>query len=87
MARINHVALKVTDLGRATVVTLYMLPEFQQLLAPILKKQLKPGTRVVVHDYVLPGWQDEQQMSVDGPFRKHTLYLYRIPERKDKGQP
>jgi uncharacterized protein (TIGR03000 family) len=74
-------ALKVADIGHATVVTLYMLPEFQEKLAPILKKELKPGTRVVAHDYWLPGWTDEQQVSVPGPFRKHTLYLYRVGDK------
>src|SRR5690606_37179516 len=36
-------ALKVDDIGKATVVTLYMLPEFNKRLAPILQKKLKPG--------------------------------------------
>src|ERR1043166_3992034 len=39
------------DVSPATVVTLYMLPEFNAKLRPILERQLKPGTRVVSHDY------------------------------------
>jgi len=75
-------ALKVADISKATVVTLYMLPEFQEKLAPILKKELKPGTRVVAHDYTLPGWKEEDTVNIQGPFRQHTLYLYRVKEKK-----
>jgi uncharacterized protein (TIGR03000 family) len=77
-------ALKVKDISKATVVTLYMLPEFQEKLAPILKKELKLGTRVIVHDYALPGWKEESAVKIDGPFREHTLYLYRVREKKEK---
>lgn len=69
-------ALKVKDISKASVVMLYMLPEFQKQLAPILKRDLKAGTRVVSHDYALPGWEPERVVSVRGPFRMHVLYLY-----------
>jgi outer membrane protein assembly factor BamB len=75
-------ALMVKDLSKATVITLYMLPEFQAKLAPILKKELRPGTRIVVHDYGLPGWQEEESTSLPGLFRPHTLYLYRAGDKK-----
>jgi len=79
-------ALKVADISKATVVTLYMLPEFQEKLAPILKKELKPGTRVVAHDYTLPGWKEEATENIQGPFRQHTLYLYRVKDGKSKAK-
>jgi hypothetical protein len=47
-------ALKVHDISRATVVTLYMLPEFNQKVRPILERELKPGARVVSHDFEVP---------------------------------
>jgi hypothetical protein len=59
-----------------------MLPEFQEKLAPILKKTLKPGTRVVAHDYALPGWKEENTVQIQGPFREHTLYLYRVEKKE-----
>ena len=59
-----------------------MLPEFQQKLGPILKKELKPGTRVVVHDYPLPGWKEETKVNIPGPFREHQLYLYRVTDKE-----
>lgn len=76
-------ALKVADLSRATVVTLYMLPEFQKQLVPILKRSLKAGARIASHDYILPGWKEDQTINAQGGFRQHTLYLYRIEEKKE----
>jgi uncharacterized protein (TIGR03000 family) len=77
-------ALLVADISKATVVMLYMLPEFQAKLAPILKRELKKGTRVVAHDYVLPGWEAAQEEEVAGIFRPHALYLYRVGSDKKK---
>ncbi len=71
-------ALKVPDLSQATVVTLYMLPEFQAKLAPILKNALRPGTRIVAHDFSLPGWTAVQTVNVPGLFHGHRLFLYRV---------
>jgi uncharacterized protein (TIGR03000 family) len=76
-------ALKVADISKATVVMLYMLPEFQRKLAPILKRELKEGTRVVAHDYWLPGWEAVETDDVTGPFQDHALYLYRIGGNKE----
>jgi len=51
-------ALK-TDLSSATVVTLYMFPWFNEMLRPKLQK-LKPGSRVVSHDFSIKGWKGNQ---------------------------
>jgi uncharacterized protein (TIGR03000 family) len=73
-------ALKVEDLGKATVVTLYMLPEFMKQLKPIVLKECKLGTRVVAHDYAFPDWPPKDTVRVERPARlaPHTLYLYVI---------
>jgi protein-L-isoaspartate O-methyltransferase len=75
-------ALKA-DVSAATVVTLYMLPSFNKMLRPILEQQLKPGTRVVVHDYPIDGWKpvkwEEMPLMDTRPEvtpHKHILYLY-----------
>jgi ubiquinone/menaquinone biosynthesis C-methylase UbiE len=52
-------ALKVKDLERATVLMLYMLPEFMEKLEPQLKR-LKPGTRIVAHDYKFPNTEPDR---------------------------
>jgi len=77
-------ALQVADISRATVVMLYMLPEFQEKLAPILKRELKQGTRVVAHDYYLPGWEALETEEMPGEYWNHSLYLYRVGEGKKK---
>jgi SAM-dependent methyltransferase len=73
-------ALNVPDFKRASVVMLYMLPEFMDLLEPIAKKTLRPGTRIVSHDYRWRNddWQPEQTIEFKGPNRTHTLYMWTV---------
>ena len=67
------------DVSPATVVTLYMLPEFNAKLRPILERQLKPGTRVVSHDFPIEGWQPEHIEDVKGTFmHDHKVLLFEI---------
>jgi len=77
-------ALKV-DVTPATIITLYMLPWFNAKLRPILQQQLKPGARVVAHDYGIEGWTPtrveklpEIEKRPGGALHQHTLYLWRI---------
>ena len=74
-----------TDLSQATVVTLYMLPWFNEKLKPNLKKYLKPGARIVAHDFGIEGWQPDKTAKLSNPEKKaggyvhyHTLYLWQI---------
>jgi uncharacterized protein (TIGR03000 family) len=73
-------ALKVPDLSRATVVALYMLPEFMEKLEPIVKKELKPGARIVAHDYPFPKWKADLTYNMPGVGRlfPHTLYVWKV---------
>lgn len=68
------------DLSDATVVTLYLLTESNALLRPMLEQSLKPGARVISHNYDIPGW-DEREIgyaSVKAPDGEdHSIYLYR----------
>src|SRR5262245_34657566 len=65
------------DVSPATVVMLYMLPEFNAKLRPILERQLQPGTRVVSHDYPIEGWMPERVEHVPGTFvHDHTVLLF-----------
>ncbi len=75
-------ALKVKDLEKATVVMFYMLPEFMEKLEPQVLKRLKPGTRLVAHDYPFPTMKAEQIVEFKGPSREHTLYMWTVPEKK-----
>jgi cyclopropane fatty-acyl-phospholipid synthase-like methyltransferase len=67
------------DVSSATVVTLYMLPDFNAKLRPMLDRQLKPGTRVVSHDFDIPGWVPDKVESVKGDFvHDHKVLLFEI---------
>jgi len=67
------------DVSPATVVTLYMLPDFNAKLRPMLDRQLKPGTRVVSHDYPIEGWVPDKLERVKGTFlHDHTVMLFEI---------
>ncbi|HON39720.1 MAG TPA: class I SAM-dependent methyltransferase, partial [Deltaproteobacteria bacterium] len=55
-----------TDLRDATVVTLYLLPSVNLEIRPKLFKELKPGTRVVSHDFDMGEWTADQIAEVDG---------------------
>ena len=67
------------DVSEATVVTLYMLPEFNAKLRPILDRQLKPGARVISHDFPVEGWVPDRTERVNGDFlHDHTILLFEI---------
>ena len=68
------------DVTAATVVTLYMLPEFNARLRPILQRQLKAGSRVVSHDFDIEGWRPDKVEHIYGGWHHtHTLYLWTVP--------
>ena len=67
-----------TDIGEATVVTLYLLTELNLKLRPKLMKELRPGTRVVSHAFAMGDWKPERTEQVNGA----SVYLWRIPPRK-----
>jgi SAM-dependent methyltransferase len=65
------------DIREATVVTLYLLPSLNVKLRPRLLEQLKPGTRIVSHDFDMGDWAPEETIEVDGK----TVYLWTVPKR------
>lgn len=69
------------DISPADVVTLYLLTSSNERLEPQLIKYLRPGARVVSHDFELKGWKpvSVDRMTVDG--RPHMIYLYRMDAR------
>jgi Methyltransferase domain len=72
-----------SDFREASVVTLYLLPEINLRLRPQLLEQLKPGTRVVSHNYNMGDWQPEQTKTITTPDGvDHFIYFWRVPDRK-----
>jgi len=75
-----------TDLSPASVITLYLLPEVNMQLRPRLL-QLRPGTRVVSHDFDMGDWEPDRTLTVDAPDKPIGLdnvskvYLWVVPAR------
>lgn len=66
----------------ATVVALYLLPESLETLKPLFEKELRPGTRIVSHNYRIPGWDDRivrREVVAGDPGRESKIYLYEMP--------
>lgn len=76
-------ALKDRDYSEATVVMLYMGNEFNNLLRPILEKQLKPGTRIVSHRFVFGDWMPDKTITVTGQDGdEYKLHLWTVKGKK-----
>lgn len=74
------------EISKATVITLYLLPDFMEKLRPKLLAELKPGTRIVAHDYYMSGWYPDRQHVLTVPEKvkangtdKAYLYLWIVP--------
>jgi hypothetical protein len=74
------------DLSKATVVTLYVLPDFMEKLRPKLIAEMKPGTRIVAHDYYMSEWYPDRRIELTVPEKvkangtdKAYLYLWVVP--------
>jgi len=73
------------DVRKATVVTLYLLPPIVQGLRPVLLRQLRPGSRIVSHDFPFEGWQPDGSETFfapeknDGRGGDSTVFLYVVP--------
>lgn len=65
------------DISPATVVTLYLLTSINERLRPKLQKELRPGTRIVSHQFRMGDWEPERETVID--FR--PLFLWRVPKR------
>ena len=65
---------------RATVVVLYLLTSFNAKLRPKLERELRSGTRIVSHDFQVPGWDPDQTVEVTSQYGiSHKIYLYVRP--------
>ena len=77
--------LKLTekDFEGVDVVTLYLFPEVNLKLRPVLQKGLKPGARIVSHAFDMGDWTAEKTVTVpDTDGAGATLYLWTIPAKK-----
>ena len=77
-----------TDLSKATVLTLYLLPAMMLNLRTKIFDELKPGVRVVSHDYHFGDWRPDDGMSFDVPEKETitgvpaaTVHLWHVPAK------
>lgn len=67
-----------TDVSDATVVTLYLLSAMNVTLRPVLTRQLRPGSRIVSHNFAMGDWApDAVDTFRDASGAERTLYLWR----------
>ena len=75
------------DLSKADVITLYLLPRLNVKLIPQLDK-LKPGCRIVSHDFNMEGVRPKREMSfrpsTGESVRDHRIYLWVTPLEKER---
>jgi SAM-dependent methyltransferase len=71
--------LFTTDLREATVVTLYLYPAMNRKLAPRLLAELRPGARIVSHEYGIGDWPPDksEEMVVNG--ERHVIHFWTVP--------
>jgi len=85
LVRFIHMDATKARLTEATVLALYLLPESLEALEPAFERDLRPGVRIVSHDYMIPGWDGRLVRSEVLPGesgREHRILLYRMPGKK-----
>ena len=77
-----------TDISQASVITMYLLPNTVNLLKDKFLSELRPGTRIVSHDYPLTGWVPEKYVHMDLEDKVHIsgvtttlIYVYIVPAK------
>ena len=70
--------LFTADFKDASIITLYLLPDLNVKLRPRLWSELRPGTRVVSHQFDMADWKPEKQLELNG----RTIYFWTIPAKK-----
>jgi hypothetical protein len=77
-----------TDISQASVITMYLLPDTVNLLKDKFLGELRPGTRIVSHDYPLTGWIPEKYVQMDledkvqiSGVTTTLIYLYIVPAK------
>ena len=79
LVEIRQQDIRTVDLSAANVLTMYLLPEVNLMIRPNIWKQMKPGSRIVSHDFDMADWKPlKTEYIKDGSSWDHTLYLWQI---------
>lgn len=81
-ASVVHGNLMDVDISKADVVVLYLMRDSNDLVRPKLEASLRPGTRVVSHDYEIRGWKPKSVEETEANRRRHTIYVYEVAKTK-----
>ena len=76
-----------TNFSEASVVTLYLSEKLNILLRPKLLRELRPGSRIVSHDFRMGDWKPEQAVRVPWGKLYRTVYLWRVPNKRLSRKP
>ncbi|MBN1421061.1 MAG: class I SAM-dependent methyltransferase [Planctomycetes bacterium] len=84
LVKIEQKDIFTLDLSDASVITLYLLPSLNVKLIPQLEK-LKPGSRIVSHDFDMKGVKPDLVVEVrsENQYGEHTVYLWTTPLKKE----
>jgi hypothetical protein len=69
------------DISKANIVTLYLSEKLNVLLRPKLLRELRPGARIISHDFRMGDWKPEQTVRVPWGKLYRTVYLWTVRER------
>lgn len=81
LVRFRNEDLFRIDVSEANVVTLYLSDKLNVLLRPKLLRELRPGSRIVSHDFRMGDWKPEQTVRVPWGKLYRTVYLWTVPKR------
>jgi tRNA G37 N-methylase Trm5 len=83
LVEIRQQDIRTVDLSPANVLTMYLLPEVNLMIRPNIWKQMKPGSRIVSHDFDMAEWKPlKTEYIKDSSSWDHTLYLWQIEAAK-----
>ena len=83
LVEIRQQDIRTVDLSPANVLTMYLLPEVNLMIRPNIWKQMKPGSRVVSHDFDMGDWKPlKSEEFKDGSNWGHTIYLWHVEPGK-----
>lgn len=82
LVEIREQDIRTVDLSPASVLTMYLHPAANLRLRSVIMRQLKPGARVVSHDFAMGNWKpDAVDQLTDSAGHRRTIYLWRIVQR------
>lgn len=70
-----------TDFSQASVLTLYLFPELNAKLLPKIRAEMRPGARVVSHQFRIGDWVPERIEAVEAGTERSEIFLWRVPRR------